>query len=395
MNILSISSILPVPGYLKINDFLPEFYSNYCKVHPDTHVHFIFPVKYSTSFLEKLLGENTSYKKIRKLKSYTIQKFTIEIITFLSIQRFIFIHTILSFTGYYFNLRRLRRIITENNIDIIHAQYIIPDGAIAYKLNRAFGLPYIITSHNETRYLSNRNAKGLILKILKNAFRITPINHTNYVKYQKLGLTNLEFIPLGYNRDYLDSIKKKSGEEVVRIISLANLIKLKNLDKVIIALSMLKDKYNFIYSIAGNGPEKENLQNLIKSLDMGHKVKLLGSVPYEEIKELLSEHDIFILTSYFETFGRAYFEAMAIGLPVICAKDSGIYGIFKEMEQGISVNHSDIEDIKNKLELLISDSKLRTSIGENGKKLVQDYTWEKISITYGKLYEKALNSIST
>ena len=42
------------------------------------------------------------------------------------------------------------------------------------------------------------------------------------------------------------------------------------------------------------------------------------------------------MPSYVETFGRVYFEAMAMGIPIICAKNSGIYGYYKEMEEGVN-----------------------------------------------------------
>ena len=100
----------------------------------------------------------------------------------------------------------------------------------------------------------------------------------------------------------------------------------------------------------------------------------------------LANYDIFILPSYYETFGRVYFEAMAAGIPVICAKNSGIYGYFKESVEGFSVDHKDINDICSKLELLIKDPSLRTQIGRNARKLVEAYTWENVVQELHQIY---------
>jgi glycosyltransferase involved in cell wall biosynthesis len=73
-------------------------------------------------------------------------------------------------------------------------------------------------------------------------------------------------------------------------------------------------------------------------------------------------------------------------------QNSGIYGYFKENEQGISVNHKDIKDIANKLEFLIADPNKRISIGRNGQRLVQSFTWEKIAEI---LHERYVNISAT
>jgi glycosyltransferase involved in cell wall biosynthesis len=188
-------------------------------------------------------------------------------------------------------------------------------------------------------------------------------------------------------------LKRKNDHNEVRIITVARLVKLKNIDKVIHALSRLKQKYHFRYTIAGDGPEKNYLTNLVHHYDMQDIIQLTGKIPHQEIADILCEHDIFIMPSYFETFGRVYFEAMALGLPVICAKNSGIYGFFEEMKEGISVDHANIDDIAGKLELLISDRSLRHKIGNNGNELVKQYTWKNLAIKFNRIYNDSLKKV--
>jgi glycosyltransferase involved in cell wall biosynthesis len=120
-------------------------------------------------------------------------------------------------------------------------------------------------------------------------------------------------------------------------------------------------------------------------------VNFIEHIQHDQISDEMYTHDIFIMPSYVETFGRVYFEAMAMGIPIICAKNSGIHGYFKEMEEGISVIHNDIADISNKLEILITNQELRMRIGFQGQKLVEGYTWENITKTLHDIYLKATN----
>jgi glycosyltransferase involved in cell wall biosynthesis len=97
------------------------------------------------------------------------------------------------------------------------------------------------------------------------------------------------------------------------------------------------------------------------------------------------------MPSYFETFGRVYFEAMAMGIPVICARNSGIFGLFREREEGMAVDHRNIDSIVDALEHLLSDRNERRRIGRNGQELVKEFTWENIA---KELHIKYLDSIS-
>ena len=174
------------------------------------------------------------------------------------------------------------------------------------------------------------------------------------------------------------------------IITVAELIKLKNIDKVILAIKNLAEKYEISYTVVGKGPERENLEKLVDQYHLKNVVHFKGSIPHDEIAEEMYQHDIFIMPSYFETFGRVYFEAMAMGIPVICAKNSGIDGIFKDKEEGIAVNHNDIDEITSALEFLISHPEERLRIGKKGKDLVEHYTWENIARDLHSKYLKVV-----
>ncbi|MCK4747109.1 MAG: glycosyltransferase family 4 protein, partial [Bacteroidales bacterium] len=96
------------------------------------------------------------------------------------------------------------------------------------------------------------------------------------------------------------------------------------------------------------------------------------------------------MPSFFETFGRVYFESMAMGIPIICARDSGISGFFREREEGISVDHRSIDQITDELEYLITQPAERQRIGLKGQELVKRYTWEQVAVDLHGKYEQSL-----
>jgi glycosyltransferase involved in cell wall biosynthesis len=377
MKILVISGILPIPKVIKDNDFVFQTYNYYSSLYKKDTVVIIKPVKYELNIF-KILNGTSALFQLKNNYSRNIDNFQVEIFPFISSWSFRNIHSLVTRSIYYFNKRRIKSLFDAHHFDLIHAQYIFPDGMLAYLLHKKYKIPYFITTHNERFYFEHFLSRSIALKILSNANRVLPINYTNYLYFKSLRVKNLEMLPLGFNKSFLRE-QKKLNNNSVSIFTVSGLIKLKNIDKVLRAIKTLVPSYNLTYTIIGKGPEMESLMNLANELGISDYVTFIDHIPHEKVADEMYKHDIFIMTSFFETFGRVYFEVMAMGIPIICSKNSGIYGLFKEFEEGISVNHEDIDEIAEALKFLITDTKERLRIGRNGQSLVQNYTWEYIA----------------
>lgn len=392
MIILSISSILPVPGLSKENDFVIETYSNYLKKNPDHSVTIIKPVRINLNPL-RYFRNNNHLKQIRKLHSYDIKGLHVEVLPFISAWRMRNLHALVSRTIYTLNAKRLQALHRSLRFDVIHAQFILPDGFLAHKLSKKWGIPYLLTSHNEKFYFEHKISRQIATNILYRASAVLPINHFNYSYFQSIDIPRLRLLPIGFDQRFLKDQKSTSGKPL-KILSVCTLIKLKNIDKVIEAVGILAEKYDIVYTIVGQGPERELLERLATELDLEERVIFKGPVPYEIIDEEMYHHDLFIMPSFFETFGRVYFESMAMGIPVICARNSGIFGMFREGIEAFSVDHNDISSIVTTLDTLISNEEKRKAMGISGKKLVEGYTWSNVVETLEHTYNEAIRNSS-
>lgn len=385
MNILSISGVLPIPGIRIENDFLIPLYDSYKKLYANDNISFILPNKSNPLNRESV--------KVIKHRYYSLNDFTVNIIPYLSTWRFQNLHSILAYSSFFLNKRFLKKYLKQNKIDIIHAEYIIPDGVLAYLIYKKFNIPFLLTTHKEERYFKSFISRNIAIKILRNAKYLTPLNFISDKLYRSFGIEDTLVVPHGIDEIFFKHSCIYNEKDSVNILSIARLLDWKNIDKVLLALNQIftNTHQNFTYTIVGVGPEKEKLLSLGSKLAISKHVRFIDRIEYENIPREMSKYDIFILPSYFETFGRVFFEAMAIGLPIICAKNTGIHGYFVEFEEGISVNHTDINDIADKLKMLIENSDLRKKIGIKGKKLVQKYTWEKTAVIFHELYTSTLN----
>lgn len=130
----------------------------------------------------------------------------------------------------------------------------------------------------------------------------------------------------------------------LKILACANLIKRKNIDKLILAVNDLED---FELKIIGDGKELKHLSR-VGSLTHQAKIEFLGRLPHEKVLEEMQKSDIFILPSVNETFGMVYLEAMSSGCITVCTKNDAIDGIIQDGENGF-LTEPTVEGIKETL----------------------------------------------
>ncbi len=145
--------------------------------------------------------------------------------------------------------------------------------------------------------------------------------------------------------------------------------------------------------IYGEGSKRKDLEKLISKLNLQKNVFLPGNDEKAILK--VAQSKIFVLTSRFEGMPNALIEAMALGIPSISTDcDMGPSELINSGENGYLVAVDDINDITNKLELLINDEKLRNFISENSKKINETHSIDKIYGKYLKYFKEIIGGLN-
>jgi glycosyltransferase involved in cell wall biosynthesis len=119
------------------------------------------------------------------------------------------------------------------------------------------------------------------------------------------------------------------------------------------------------------------------------KVKFFGV--RSDVPELLSQADIFVLSSDYEGFGLVVAEAMAAGLPVIATAIGGIPEILEGGRAGILVPPKDVDALAKAIVELARDEKKRAELSDYGRKLVAErFDIRRTVREYEKLYLELL-----
>ncbi len=121
------------------------------------------------------------------------------------------------------------------------------------------------------------------------------------------------------------------------------------------------------------------------------RVRLLGFVEKREQADVLAAADVLTLPSRTDSFGIAFLDAWANGVPVIGANAGGIPGVVSDEIDGLLVPFGDPEALAVALRRLLDDPALRQRLGEAGRaKVHARYTWERIVSQVDALYADLL-----
>jgi len=386
MNILHITSVLPAPVSNKKdeNDILLRLTNELITNWPDDNHSFIFVIPYSNLFLSKLKRKWKDYFSLIKAGQYSLNNLTIHVVGVPGFKGDSALRPFFAKLAYNVLYRkRIRKIADQVRPDLIHAHNMIHNMELAECLRRENNLRMVVTAQN-----INKHALSRLRNRKVRAEKILTLNRLNTNRCENIPELKEKVVMIPHPIDEVFFQKNNSFRKLDNIhslVSVGKLIKLKNLDKVIQALANIE--IDFTYTIIGEGPERIHLQQLASMCGINEKIKFLGFLPHDKVNQEILKHDIMILPSYPETLGRVYFEAMASGLPVIAAKESGIDGMIEENVQGFMVNHRSVEEITNAIRkyFYLSDQEKRT-MSESAKLFVGEFTWELTLNKYYKFY---------
>lgn len=190
--------------------------------------------------------------------------------------------------------------------------------------------------------------------------------------------------------------KEKRVNKTPKILFLSNLIESKGVYVLLESLKQLKEKkINFECNFVGGEGDVTNkeFEAKLKELKLEKEVRYLGK-KYDNAKfEIFIESDIFVFPTYYsnECFPLVLLEAMNFSLPIISTFEGGIRDIVDDYETGYLVNQNNVEQLTNKIEVLIKNPKIALDMGRKGKlKFENEFILEKFEINMINILKKAL-----
>lgn len=219
--------------------------------------------------------------------------------------------------GYPFAVFALRNLYRTIKPDVVHAQHVTSYGFVAALANIK---PLVVTAWGTDVLLAPLKSilmRAVVRYALKRADAITTVaEHMNKsVRDLVRGNKNIQAIPFGVDTTFFKMISQdKQENEPIRLICTRNFAPIYDVATLIKAVSMLKEKGLVVKTmLAGDGPLKDALENLVKCLGLQNEVTFLGHLSQEALVEHLNESGIFVTPALSDGNNVSLNEAMACG----------------------------------------------------------------------------------
>jgi glycosyltransferase involved in cell wall biosynthesis len=236
----------------------------------------------------------------------------------------------------------LARLINDGwDFDLLDAHYVFPDGVAAVLLGRALGKPVTITARGTDINLIPRYPvpRRMIRWAAERADGLITVCAALKDELVRLGIPpeRIRTLRNGVDLEIFKPIPPQQARGALAIngpvlASVGSLIERKGHDLVIRALEHLP-KVTLL--IAGQGPERAALARLAAALGVENRVRFLGGIPHERLREIYSAADALVLASSREGWPNVLLESMACGTPVIASNVWGAPEIIKSPEAGV------------------------------------------------------------
>ncbi len=290
-------------------------------------------------------------------------------------------------------------VIVNQNLDILHLHYAIPHASAAYFARQILkktgrDIPFITTLHGTDITLVGRDPTyaPVVTFSINESDAITAVS-------QNLKEETLRYFPIEKNihvipnfvdvkrfhqtdKDHFKQMLAPDGERI--LVHVSNFRTVKRVKDVIRVFEKVRQQVPSKLLMIGDGPDRQNAEELARSLNIYNDVRFLGK--QEQISEILSIADLFILPSENESFGLSALEAMACSVPMISTNAGGLPEINIQGKTGFMSNVGDIDDMAEHAIYILSDEERLQQFKKAAITQARKFEKQHIIPQYEKLY---------
>lgn len=278
-------------------------------------------------------------------------------------------------------LGRIRELVRQHRITLIHAHAALPAGHAAMLLSSELGLPYVVSVHGldafSTVQVGGRMGewcRRISRRVYQGSRRVICVSEL--VREQVLaGMGTGCRTSVVYNGVDPDFFSPDSGaaSKELSVLSVGNLIPIKGHEVLIRAIASIISEFpSLTLLVIGQGPEQPRLQALTRELGISGRVQFLGRQSRSYVADAMRQCTVFALPSSYEGLGCVYLEAMSAGRPVIACRGQGIAEIIRHGSNGLLVGAGNDKELALALAISLRDEHRRQSMGLAARDTILD-----------------------
>jgi glycosyltransferase involved in cell wall biosynthesis len=301
-------------------------------------------------------------------------------------------------SGFFLTLYALIR----HRCQMIHVHWAIPTGLIGAGVAFLSRKPMMVTIHgSDFRLAMDQSSflKRIFLYVCKKANHLHCVSDGMKRELEELGINGgrISAFPMGIETDFLNKQGvQRAGfdNRPTTILSNRNLLPIYNVSLFIRAIPLvLREESKVKFFVAGDGPEREELEREAKNLRIGDFVQFLGRVPHDAMLSLLGETDIYVSTSLHDGTSVSLLEALGSGaFPVVTDIPSNREWI-SDGENGFLVPTDEERVLAMRiLESIRNRSLVEKARQKNLRLVTEKVLWPATIEKTKRIYERVLSS---
>ncbi len=295
-------------------------------------------------------------------------------------------------------------VVTYEKLDLLHVHYAIPHASAAFMAKQILkttghSIPVITTLHGTDITLVGKDPSltPVVTFSINESDGITAVSESlkkdtlDHFDIKKEILVVPNFVDLTrFRKQSKEHFKKAiSPNNEKLLVHTSNFRKVKRVEDAIRVFQKIRMKIPAKLLLVGDGPERIVAENLCRELGTCDDIRFLGKL--EQIEEVLSVADLFLIPSEKESFGLAALEAMACEVPVISSNIGGLPELSINGVTGFMCDVGDIEDMAKKALIVLDDQnlpKFKKAAAERAK----DFDINSVLPHYEDYYKEVMDS---
>lgn len=276
------------------------------------------------------------------------------------------------------------------NVSHLHAHYAVGSTTCAMVISRFLGIPFTFTAHAYDIWRD----KLLLPEKLRAAQLVvtcTDYNRQHLAQTYGIALDKFRVVYHGIDIRRFQPCKRSENATPV-LLSVGRLVEQKGFDRLLQACAIaIEHGYQFQCEIIGAGPLRQDLEQLVETLNLKDRVRFRGRIFQEQLLDYYAAADLFVLpcipASDADRDGipNTLIEAMAMQLPVISTRFSGIPELVVDGSTGVLVEPDNVPELAEAMQKLLDNPVLRHRMGQAGRqRVVQNFAIERSA---ARLYE--------
>ncbi|MDH3295368.1 MAG: glycosyltransferase [Acidimicrobiia bacterium] len=266
--------------------------------------------------------------------------------------------------------------VERQGLDVLHAHWGTHSAMFAFQLSILTGLPYSVTLHAHDLYVD----RSMLPDKLRAATTVVTISDHNRQMIASLypDVTHkIEVVHCGVDVGSITPRTAAPDNNPPRAAVVAGLRDYKGHAYLIEAHKILEDRgFGLNLDIVGDGPVREELEAMVTGSPIEGRVTFHGARPVDEAIEIVGQADVFVMPSVVLPSGRkdgipvALMEAMALRVPVVSTRVSGIPELVEHEVTGLLADERDPIGLADAVERLLTDRALSDRLADEGRRRV-------------------------